>query len=84
LTTRTPGDGHLDPALPVVEAEAGINRLSGHSACQQAMGIRANVVVGVRSCNGDVDIPIDVTVADPNLAGTDAQRLAVAILGQIS
>ena len=57
---------------------AGINRSSGNSACQQAVGVRANVVVGVRSCNGNPDIPINATVADPNLAGTSAKRLAVA------
>ena len=77
------GDVELQDDVLTVSM-AGINRSSGNSACQQAVGVRANVVVGVRSCNGNPDIPINATVADPNLAGTSAKRLAVAILDGIS
>jgi len=47
---------------------AGINRESGDNACQQAHHIRANVIVGVRTCLTP-DIPTTAIVADPNLAG---------------
>ncbi|WP_445164454.1 sensor domain-containing protein [Mycobacterium sp. Dal123C01] len=62
---------------------AGINRESGNSACQQALGVRANVVVGVRSCLDPPDIPISATVADPELAGQNAERLARNILSRV-
>jgi hypothetical protein len=60
---------------------AGINRESGDNACQQAHRIRANVIVGVRTCLTP-DIPTTATVADPNLAGQYAQRLASEILAR--
>lgn len=59
---------------------AGINRESGNSACEQVLGVRANVVVGVRSCLDPSQIPTDATVADPNLAGTYAETLASEVL----
>jgi hypothetical protein len=62
---------------------AGINRESGNSACQQTLGIRANIVVGVRSCNDAPEIPISATVADPDLAGRNAERLARDILSRV-
>jgi serine/threonine protein kinase len=62
---------------------AGINRESGNSACQQVLGVRANIVVGVRSCNDAPDIPISATVADPDLAGQSAAHLAKDILSRI-
>ncbi|WP_242660643.1 serine/threonine-protein kinase PknH/PknJ [Mycobacterium kubicae] len=61
---------------------AGINHESGDSACQQALGIRANVIVGARTCLVP-DIPVTATVADPNLAGQYAQKLASEILSSI-
>jgi serine/threonine protein kinase len=61
---------------------AGINRESGDSACQQALGIRANVVVGARTCL-EPDIPTTATAGDPNLAGQYAQALAADILSHI-
>ena len=60
---------------------ASINRESGDNACQQAHHIRANVIVGVRTCLTP-DIPTTATVADPNLAGQYAQRLASEILAR--
>jgi hypothetical protein len=62
---------------------AGINRESGDSACQQALGARANIVVGVRSCNDAPGIPINATVADPDLAGHSAERLARDVLSRV-
>jgi hypothetical protein len=62
---------------------AGINRESGNSACQQVLGARANIVVGVRSCNDAPSIPISATVADPDLAGQSAERLAGEILSRV-
>jgi serine/threonine protein kinase len=62
---------------------AGINRESGNSACQQALGVRANIVVGVRSCIDPPDIPVTATVADPDLAGQNSERLARNILTQV-
>jgi hypothetical protein len=62
---------------------AGINRESGNSACQQALGVRSNGIVGVRSCNNAPDIPINASVADPELAGKSAERLAWNILSRI-
>jgi serine/threonine protein kinase len=62
---------------------AGINRESGNSACQQVLGARANIVVGVRSCNDAPSIPISATVADPDLAGQSANRLAGDILSRV-
>jgi hypothetical protein len=44
--------------------------------------VRANVVVGTRSCL-EPDIPVTATVADPNLAGDDAEHLATAILDNV-
>ncbi|WP_208600881.1 sensor domain-containing protein, partial [Mycobacterium malmoense] len=61
---------------------AGINNESGDNACQQALGIRANVIVGARTCLVPT-IPTTATVADPNLAGQYAQRLASEILSSI-
>ena len=55
---------------------AGINRESGNSARQQVLGVRANIVVGVRSCNDAPGIPISATVADPDLAGQSSDHLA--------
>ncbi|WP_375487468.1 hypothetical protein [uncultured Mycobacterium sp.] len=45
--------------------------------------MRANVVVGVRTCLDPSNIPTDATVADPNLAGTYAEKLASDILARI-
>jgi hypothetical protein len=59
---------------------AGINRESGNAACQQALGIRANVLVGARTCVEMSDLPVTATVADPNLAGQYAQHLAAEFL----
>jgi serine/threonine protein kinase len=61
---------------------AGINRESGNNACQQALGVRANVVVGARNCV-EPDIPVTATVADPNLAGPNAERLAQDLLNRV-
>nr|WP_308204205.1 sensor domain-containing protein [Mycobacterium mantenii] len=61
---------------------AGINRESGDSACQQALGIRANVLVGARTCLMP-DIPTSATVADPALAGNYAHLLVAEILSRI-
>lgn len=63
-------------------AMAGINNESGDNACQQALGIRANVIVGARTCLVPT-IPPTATVADPNLAGQYAKQLASEILSGI-
>jgi hypothetical protein len=54
----------------------------GCTLISEEPGIRANVLVGARTCLTP-DIPITATVADPNLAGQYAQRLASEILASI-
>jgi hypothetical protein len=44
--------------------------------------VRANVIVAARSCL-DPNIPVTATVADPNLAGQDADRLAHDLLDRV-
>jgi hypothetical protein len=61
---------------------AGINRESGDNACQHALGVRGNVIVGARTCV-EPNIPVTATVADPNLAGQDAERLAHDLLDRV-
>jgi serine/threonine protein kinase len=61
---------------------AGINNESGDNACQQALGVRANVIVGARSCLAP-EIPLTTTVADPNLAGQSAEHLAHDLLDRV-
>ena len=62
---------------------AGINRESGNSACEQVLGVSANVVVSMRSCLDPSQIPTDATVADPNLAGTYAETLASEVFVRV-
>lgn len=48
------------------------------SACQQALGVKADVVVSARSC-----LENSSTVADPSLAGENAERIATHILNKV-
>ncbi len=60
---------------------------NGPDACQQALGVRENVVVESRTCK----VPDVIATYDPNhgwprdpaWAGTDAERLARAMLDNI-
>jgi PknH-like extracellular domain len=55
---------------------------SGGSACQTAIGIRANVVVEAWACLW-VDFPIGATAADPTVAGDNAGQLVAAMLDKV-
>lgn len=63
----------------------------GSQLCQQALGIRENVVVGTRSCNniklpnarGFYDPVPNTWPTDPKWANNDAERLATAMLDKV-
>jgi len=60
---------------------------NGPDACQQALGARQNVVVETRTCkvpdvNATYD-PVRGWPRDPAWAGTDAERVATAMLNNI-
>lgn len=65
------------------------NSYVGASACQQALGVRDNVVVGVRSCNF---LEESATTAftgnnwptNPGWASDDAERLAQTMLDKVA
>lgn len=59
--------------------------LNGPDACQQAMGIRNNVIVETRTCRAPSSTNISPMVRpDPAWAVPDAQRLAAAMLNKVS
>jgi serine/threonine protein kinase len=60
----------------------------GAAACQQALGIRANVIVTIRACNEVTQSPgfdqvRDTWPTNPEWANNDAARLADAMLAKI-
>jgi hypothetical protein len=59
------------------------NHESGGSACQQAMGVRANVIVGARSCRYP-EPPAGQLDADVSSVRKDAEPLANAMLDKVS
>ena len=63
---------------------AAISGLDGANACQHALGVRDNVVVGARSCVTPPGVtPGGSTAAEPSWAGNDGQRVATAMLGKV-
>jgi hypothetical protein len=63
--------------------------MTGAAACQQVLGVRGNVVIGTRSCNGieqsaatNYD-PIRGWPTDPRWATNDAARMASAMLEKV-
>jgi len=62
--------------------------MDGAAACQQALGIRANVIVTARACNEVTQSPgfdevHDTWPTNPEWANNDAARLADAMLAKI-
>jgi serine/threonine protein kinase len=62
--------------------------MDGAAACQQALGIRANVIVTTRACNEVTQSPgfdevHDTWPTNPEWANNDAARLADAMLAKI-
>ncbi|HUB56530.1 MAG TPA: serine/threonine-protein kinase PknH/PknJ [Mycobacterium sp.] len=62
--------------------------MNGAAACQQALGIRANVIVTTRACNDVTQSPgfdevHDTWPTNPEWANNDAARLADAMLAKI-
>ena len=65
------------------------NSYVGASACQQALGVRDNVVVGTRSCNYIEETAATAFTGDgwptnPDWAKDDAQRLAQSMLDKVT
>jgi serine/threonine-protein kinase len=58
--------------------------LNGPDACQQAMGIRNNVIVETRTCKAPNLTISPMVRPDPDWAVPDAQRLAAAMLNKVS
>lgn len=56
---------------------------SGGSACQQALAVRANVVVGVRSCRDPKPPPGELN-ADVSSVRNDADQLATAMIDKVT
>jgi serine/threonine protein kinase len=59
-----------------------LSNLNGDNACQQALGVRANVVTGARTCLSP-NLPANVVNADPNLAGQYAQLLVSDLMTHV-
>jgi hypothetical protein len=76
------GDVQLLNNVLAVSMMSQFSHENGSIACQQVLGARANVVVGVRTCLTP-DKPHGDTRTDPNLAGNAAQRLADDILSRV-
>ena len=76
-----------DELLSVKMASNGA--MTAAAACQQVLGVRANVVVGTRSCNDASqsapgwDSVRNVWPTDPNWATNDAAHLAKAMLDKV-
>ena len=65
------------------------NNHNGAQACQQALGVRENVVVGTRSCNNLEDSAATAFTGtgwpvNPNWASDEAQRLAQMMLDKVT
>ncbi|OPX05563.1 serine/threonine-protein kinase PknH/PknJ [Mycobacterium sp. AT1] len=64
---------------------AAVSGLDGANACEHALGVRDNVVVGARSCLSPAGItPDGSTSADPDWAGNGGQRVAAAMLDKVT
>jgi serine/threonine-protein kinase len=57
--------------------------LNGAHACQQALGVRANVVVETRTCEVPSNAGSPMDPPDPAWAVSDAEELAKAMLGKV-
>jgi serine/threonine protein kinase, bacterial len=57
--------------------------LNAPDACQQALGVRVNVVVETRTCEGPTFATNPNYGGDPNWAVPDAERLAKAMLDKV-
>jgi serine/threonine-protein kinase len=69
----------------LVVSMAAVSGLNGANACQHVLGIRENVVVGVRNCTSPSGIPGgDAGQADLAWSGDSEQRLAEAMLEKVS
>ncbi|RFZ63182.1 Serine/threonine-protein kinase PknF [Mycobacterium marinum] len=77
-----PGNVQLSHDVLTVSMVAN-SQESGGSACQQAMAIRANIVVSVRACRYPKPPPGQLN-ADVSSVSNDAERLAVAMLDKIT
>ena len=91
----TNGDGKFDKRTVFMEGlnlvsglEVGFGAMDGAAACQQALGIRANVIVTTRACNEVPQSPgfdevHETWPTNPEWANNDAARLADAMLAKI-
>jgi hypothetical protein len=82
--TYTVGQVQREGGLLTVSMAA-VSGLNGANACQHALGVRDNVVVGSRSCVTPAGVtPDGSTSADPSWAGNDGQRVATAMLDKVT
>ena len=77
---RSGGVRHKDNLITISMADNG--GLNGAHACQQALGVHADIVVEVRTCDIPPGISNPMIPADPQWATDDAERLAEAMLAR--
>ena len=82
----TMGTVHIEPNLITVTM-ADSNPMIGRDACQQALGVRDNVVVEARTCNSEAELTDDSAAGfpkDPDWAIPEAERVARQMLENIA
>jgi hypothetical protein len=72
---------HKDDLVTISMADNG--GMSGAHACQQALGIHANVIAEVRTCDVPPGISNPMVPADPHWATDDAERVVAAMLAKV-
>jgi serine/threonine-protein kinase len=72
---------HKDDLITI--AMASNDGLNGAHACQQALGVHADVIAEVRTCDVPPGVSNPGVPADPRWATDDAERLTEAILAKV-